>query len=117
MKGAVRNDWVYFEGRAMRFLDRLDLLCERKRAVKDDCKAFSLSTWREDIPISGAGEGCDEEYSWVGKGIRILNMVSLRCLLGIQEEVRSGQFGYVNLDFRRENCRYKCGSHWDPDGI
>lgn len=46
----------------MRFLDRLDLHCEKKRGVKDDCTAFSLSTGREDIPISGVGEGCDEAY-------------------------------------------------------
>lgn len=46
----------------MRFLDRLDLRCEKKRGVKDNCTAFSLSTWREDIPISGVGEDCNEAY-------------------------------------------------------
>lgn len=57
------EEWLgIFWRRAMRFLDRLDLRCEKKRGVKDNCTAFSLSTWREDIPISGVGEDCNEAY-------------------------------------------------------
>lgn len=38
-----------------RFLDRLDMICERKINVKDDFKVYDLSNWKNGVIIYNNG--------------------------------------------------------------